>query len=65
MGSGQWRCLYGWPEARGPAELNRLIMSLSALLNNLQVQPSIYVTYNGDFFDWPFIGGSGVLWRGC
>lgn len=21
----------------------------------LQVKPGIYVTYNGDFFDWPFI----------
>lgn len=20
-----------------------------------QVKPAIYVTYNGDFFDWPFI----------
>ena len=20
-----------------------------------EVQPGIYVTYNGDFFDWPFI----------
>ena len=20
-----------------------------------QVQPAIYVTYNGDFFDWPFL----------
>ena len=20
-----------------------------------QVKPGIYVTYNGDFFDWPFI----------
>lgn len=20
-----------------------------------EVKPSIYVTYNGDFFDWPFI----------
>ena len=20
-----------------------------------RVQPGIYVTYNGDFFDWPFI----------
>lgn len=22
-----------------------------------QVKPAIYVTYNGDFFDWPFMGG--------
>lgn len=22
----------------------------------LQVKPAIYVTYNGDYFDWPFIG---------
>lgn len=21
----------------------------------LQVQPHIFVTYNGDFFDWPFV----------
>lgn len=21
----------------------------------MQVKPAIYVTYNGDFFDWPFI----------
>jgi DNA polymerase epsilon subunit 1 len=21
----------------------------------MQVHPSVYVTYNGDFFDWPFI----------
>ena len=20
-----------------------------------QVKPAVYVTYNGDFFDWPFI----------
>ena len=21
----------------------------------VQVKPGVYVTYNGDFFDWPFI----------
>ena len=24
-------------------------------LQGLQVKPAIYVTYNGDWFDWPFI----------
>lgn len=24
-------------------------------LDAIQVKPSVYVTYNGDFFDWPFI----------
>lgn len=22
----------------------------------VQIKPAIYVTYNGDYFDWPFIG---------
>jgi DNA polymerase epsilon subunit 1 len=25
------------------------------MIGALQVQPAIYVTYNGDNFDWPFI----------
>lgn len=28
----------------------------SVAASPLQVQPAIYVTYNGDYFDWPFIG---------
>ena len=24
-------------------------------LSSRQVKPAVYVTYNGDFFDWPFI----------
>ena len=24
-------------------------------LYNLQIRPHIFVTYNGDFFDWPFV----------
>lgn len=31
------------------------------LSSSAQVQPAIYVTYNGDFFDWPFIGGAGGI----
>lgn len=31
----------------------------------LQIKPAIYVTYNGDFFDWPFIGAFGCLGEGC
>lgn len=23
--------------------------------HTVQVKPGVYVTYNGDFFDWPFI----------
>ena len=23
----------------------------------MQLKPQIYVTYNGDFFDWPFVNG--------
>ena len=26
-----------------------------AAMTATQVKPGIYVTYNGDFFDWPFI----------
>ena len=28
-----------------------------------QVKPAIYVTYNGDFFDWPFMGA--LRWSGA
>lgn len=31
---------------------------------NPQVQPAIYVTYNGDYFDWPFIGVQGISLTG-
>lgn len=31
------------------------LSSHTGLCGCLQVQPAIYVTYNGDFFDWPFI----------
>lgn len=26
-----------------------------AAADAVQVKPGVYVTYNGDFFDWPFI----------
>ena len=30
-------------------------MDSSASVHSLQAKPALYVTYNGDFFDWPFI----------
>lgn len=30
-------------------------MISSARISSLQAKPALYVTYNGDFFDWPFI----------
>ena len=43
-------------EVRGAALLHWLPPRTAIDPPRAQVQPGVYVTYNGDFFDWPFIG---------
>ncbi len=33
----------------------QVLQTQAVSVHLLQVKPGVYVTYNGDFFDWPFI----------
>ena len=59
-------CHFGAPKARQGTSATPLIPPplLPLSCSTPQIKPAIYVTYNGDYFDWPFIGGWGAaaLW---
>jgi DNA polymerase elongation subunit (family B) len=55
------------PEFRGPFTVRNLPNEEGVLRSFLghirEAKPNIFVTYNGDFFDWPFLDTRCAAWR--